>query len=164
MQVIYTHIPEKNYFPREYSVAATLLFLFMVLISLVSVLNLLYFYISTFRIINIIIIIIIIIITFLFLLSSSRTPIKYFWTRERKKEKEERELRIRWFLVTGSESICFPRWTCKVTRNVYGTRIVNAYAFPSYQRTLTLRSHSLCLSVKSPSLSPPVLQPLQPTR
>ena len=36
-------------FPREYSVAAILLLLFMVLISLVSVLNLLYFYISTFR-------------------------------------------------------------------------------------------------------------------
>ena len=50
MQGIYTYIPEKNYVPREYSVAAILLFLFMVLISLVSVLNLLYFYISTFRI------------------------------------------------------------------------------------------------------------------
>jgi len=36
-------------FPREYSVAAILLLLFMVLISLVSMLNLLYFYISTFR-------------------------------------------------------------------------------------------------------------------
>ena len=34
----------------EYSVAAILLLIFMVLISLVSVLNLLYFYISTFRI------------------------------------------------------------------------------------------------------------------
>ena len=49
MQGIYTHIPETNYVPREYSVAAILLVLFMVLISLVSVLNLLYFYISTFR-------------------------------------------------------------------------------------------------------------------
>ena len=49
MQGVYTHIPETNYVPREYSVAAILLFLFMVLISLVSVLNLLYFYISTFR-------------------------------------------------------------------------------------------------------------------
>ena len=49
MQGIYTHIPETNYVPREYSVAAILLLLFMVLISLVSVLNLLYFYISTFR-------------------------------------------------------------------------------------------------------------------
>ena len=45
----YTHIPETNYVPREYSVAAILLFLFMVLISLLAVLNLLYFYISTFR-------------------------------------------------------------------------------------------------------------------
>ena len=44
---IYTYIPETNYVPREYSVAAVLLFLFMLLISLVSVLNLLYFYIST---------------------------------------------------------------------------------------------------------------------
>jgi len=49
MQGIYTYIPETNYVPREYSVAASLLLLFMVLISLVSVLNLLYFYISTFR-------------------------------------------------------------------------------------------------------------------
>ena len=48
MQGIYTHIPETNYVPREYSVAAILLFLFMVLISLVSVLNLLY---STFTLV-----------------------------------------------------------------------------------------------------------------
>jgi hypothetical protein len=41
MQGIYTHIPETNYVPREYGVAAILLFLFMVLVSLVSVLNLL---------------------------------------------------------------------------------------------------------------------------
>ena len=73
MQGIYTHIPETNYIPREYGVAAILLLLFMVLISLVSVLNLLYFYISTFRSMYavpnmaafcIIIIIIIIIISF----------------------------------------------------------------------------------------------------
>ena len=49
MQGIYTYIPEINYVPKESSVAAILLLLFMVLISLVSVLNLLYFYISTFR-------------------------------------------------------------------------------------------------------------------
>ena len=49
MQGIYTYIPEPNYDPREYSVAAILLLLFMVLISLVPVLNLLYFYISTFQ-------------------------------------------------------------------------------------------------------------------
>ena len=48
MQGIYTYIPETNYVPRVYT-AAILLLLFMVLISLVSVLNLLYFYISTFR-------------------------------------------------------------------------------------------------------------------
>jgi len=37
MQGIYTYIPETNYVPREYSLAAILLFLFMVLISLVCV-------------------------------------------------------------------------------------------------------------------------------
>ena len=49
MQGIYTYIPETNYVPREYSVAVLLLLLLEVLKSLVSVLNLLYFYISTFR-------------------------------------------------------------------------------------------------------------------
>ena len=49
MQGIYTYISETNYVPTECSVAAILLLLFMVLISLVSVLNLSYFYISTFR-------------------------------------------------------------------------------------------------------------------
>jgi len=47
MQGIYTYIHEKNYVPREYSVAAILFLPFVVLISLVSVFNLLYFYIST---------------------------------------------------------------------------------------------------------------------
>ena len=42
MQGIYTYIRETNYVPREHSVAAILLLLFMVLISLVLVLNLLY--------------------------------------------------------------------------------------------------------------------------
>ena len=49
MQGIYTSIPETNSVPREYRVAAILLLLVVVFISLVSVLNLLYFYISTFR-------------------------------------------------------------------------------------------------------------------
>jgi len=49
MQDIYTYIPETNYVPREYTVAAVLLLLFMVFVSLVSVLNLLYFYVSTLR-------------------------------------------------------------------------------------------------------------------
>jgi len=49
MQGIYTYIPETNCVPEEYRVAAILLLLFVVLISLVSVLKLLYFYISTFR-------------------------------------------------------------------------------------------------------------------
>ena len=49
MQGIYTYILETNYVPREYSVAAVLLLLFVVLLSSFSVLNLLYFYISTFR-------------------------------------------------------------------------------------------------------------------
>ena len=49
IQGIYIYIPETNYVAREYSISAILLLLFMVLISLVSVLSLLYFYISTFR-------------------------------------------------------------------------------------------------------------------
>jgi hypothetical protein len=49
MQAIYTYIPETICVPREYSVAAVLLFLFMVLTSLAPVLNLLHFYISTFQ-------------------------------------------------------------------------------------------------------------------
>jgi len=48
MHGIYTYIPETNYVHMEYTVAAILLLLFMVLILLVSVLNLLYVYISTF--------------------------------------------------------------------------------------------------------------------
>ena len=48
MAGIYTFISKTNYVPREYSVSANLLLLFMVLISLVSVFNLLSFYISTF--------------------------------------------------------------------------------------------------------------------
>jgi hypothetical protein len=44
MQGIYTYIPETNYVPRKYSVAAIVLFLFMVHISLAPVLNLLHFY------------------------------------------------------------------------------------------------------------------------
>ena len=47
MQAIYTYIPETNYVLRKYSVAAILLLLFMVLLSLISVSNILYFYIST---------------------------------------------------------------------------------------------------------------------
>ena len=49
MQGMYNYISETNYVSREYSVAAILLLLYMVLISIVPVLNLLYFYISTFR-------------------------------------------------------------------------------------------------------------------
>ena len=41
MQGIYTYIRERSFVPRERSVAAILLLLFMVFISLVSVLNLL---------------------------------------------------------------------------------------------------------------------------
>ena len=44
-----TYIPETNYVPREHSVAAILLLLLTELMSLVSVLNLLYFYVITFR-------------------------------------------------------------------------------------------------------------------
>jgi hypothetical protein len=49
MQGIYTYIPETNHVPREYTNAAVLLLLFMVPISLVPELILLYFYVSTFR-------------------------------------------------------------------------------------------------------------------
>jgi hypothetical protein len=49
MHSIYSYIPDTNHVPREYSVAAILLFLFMVHISLAPVLNLLHFHISTFR-------------------------------------------------------------------------------------------------------------------
>jgi hypothetical protein len=49
MQGIYTYIPETNHVPREYIVAAILSLLFMVPISPVAVLAVLYFYVSTFR-------------------------------------------------------------------------------------------------------------------
>jgi hypothetical protein len=49
MKGIYTYIPETNNVPKEYNVAAILSLLFMVPISLVPVLTLTYFYISTFR-------------------------------------------------------------------------------------------------------------------
>jgi len=49
MQGIYTHIPETSHISREYSVSAILSLLFMVPISLVPVLALLYFHVSTFR-------------------------------------------------------------------------------------------------------------------
>jgi hypothetical protein len=49
MQGIYAYIPETNYGPREYSVAAIVLLLLMVHTSLAPVLILLYFHISTFQ-------------------------------------------------------------------------------------------------------------------
>jgi hypothetical protein len=49
MQGIYTYIPETNPVPREYIVEAILWLLFMVSLSLVPALALLYFYVSTFR-------------------------------------------------------------------------------------------------------------------
>jgi hypothetical protein len=49
MQGIYTYIPETNHVPREYSIAATLLLLFMVPISLFPALTPLYLYVSTFQ-------------------------------------------------------------------------------------------------------------------
>jgi hypothetical protein len=49
MQGIYTYIPETNHVPREHRVAANLMLLFMMLISLVPVLTPLYLYVSTFR-------------------------------------------------------------------------------------------------------------------
>ena len=47
-QGIYTYIPETNLVPREHRVAAILVLLFMVLISLVSALTPLYLYVSTY--------------------------------------------------------------------------------------------------------------------
>jgi len=49
MQGIYTYISETNHVPREYSVAAILLLLFMVPIYLVPALVLLHLYVSNFR-------------------------------------------------------------------------------------------------------------------
>jgi len=49
MQGIYTYIPEANHVPREYSVSSILSLIFMVPISLVTALALLYFYVSTYR-------------------------------------------------------------------------------------------------------------------
>ena len=49
MQGVYTYIPETNRVPGEYSVSAILSLLFMVPMSLVPALALLYFYVSTFR-------------------------------------------------------------------------------------------------------------------
>jgi hypothetical protein len=49
MQGIYTYISETNHVPREYIVLAILSLLFMVPISPVSALALLYFYVCTFR-------------------------------------------------------------------------------------------------------------------
>jgi len=50
MKGIYTYIPETNHVPKEHLVAAILLLLFMVHISLVPTLTPLYLYVSTFRI------------------------------------------------------------------------------------------------------------------
>jgi hypothetical protein len=44
----YTYIPETNHVPKEYIIAAILSLLFMVPMSLVPALALMYFYISTF--------------------------------------------------------------------------------------------------------------------
>ena len=49
MQGIYTYITKTGHVHREYSVAAILSLLFMVPISLVAALALLYLYVSTFR-------------------------------------------------------------------------------------------------------------------
>jgi len=49
MQGIYTYILETNHVPREHSVAAILVLLCMVRISLVPALTPLYLYVSTFR-------------------------------------------------------------------------------------------------------------------
>jgi len=53
MQGIYTYIPETNHVPREHFVAAILVLLFMVCISLVPALTPLHLYVSTFRSTNV---------------------------------------------------------------------------------------------------------------
>jgi len=50
MQCSHTHIPGKNHVPRGYIFAAILSLLFMVPLCLVTALALLFFYVSTFRI------------------------------------------------------------------------------------------------------------------
>ena len=49
MQGIYTYIPETNHIPREHRVAAILVLLFMMPISLVPVSTPLHLYVSTFQ-------------------------------------------------------------------------------------------------------------------
>jgi uncharacterized membrane protein len=49
MQGIYTYIPETNHIPREHRVAAILVLLFIIVISLVPALTPLYLYVNTFR-------------------------------------------------------------------------------------------------------------------
>jgi hypothetical protein len=49
MQGIYTYIPGTNHIPREHRVAAILVLLFMMLISLVPALTPSYLYVKTFR-------------------------------------------------------------------------------------------------------------------
>jgi uncharacterized membrane protein len=60
MQGIYSYIHETNHVSMEHPLAAILVLIFMVFISLVSALTPLYLYVSIFRNITIIIIIIII--------------------------------------------------------------------------------------------------------
>jgi hypothetical protein len=62
MQGIYIYISETNPVPREHRVAAILVLLFMVLISLVPALGPLYLYVSTFRSIIIIIIVVVVVV------------------------------------------------------------------------------------------------------
>jgi hypothetical protein len=49
MHGIYTYIPERKHVPREHRVAAILVLLFVLLISLVPALTPLYLYVNTFR-------------------------------------------------------------------------------------------------------------------
>jgi hypothetical protein len=69
MHGICTYIPETNHVPREHCVAAILVLLFMVRISLVPALTALYLYVSTFRSMCIIIIIITVQLLFSFFFS-----------------------------------------------------------------------------------------------
>ena len=62
MQGIYTYIPETNHVPREYSVSAILSLLFMVPISLVPALALLYFTLALSKECVVVVVVVIIII------------------------------------------------------------------------------------------------------
>jgi hypothetical protein len=73
MQGIYTYIPETNHVPRDYTVAAILSLLFMVPISPVPALALVYFYVIIIIIIIIIIVVVVVVVVVVVEFSSKYT-------------------------------------------------------------------------------------------